>query len=140
MEELGSLSSKATYDLQLVRAALASGDQKAYAELLGRYRDSVYFMLLKMVHNKDDAEDLTIEAFGKAFNRLSQYTPDYAFSTWLFKIATNNCIDFLRKKNNKHLSIDKTFEGDEGSIMTMHLRDGGLGVAPDQFPHGQHHA
>ena len=55
-------------------------------------------MLLKMVNNNDDAEDLTLEAFGKAFNRLHQYTPNFAFSTWLFKIATNNCIDFLRKK------------------------------------------
>ena len=65
---------------------------------MDRYRDSIYFMLLKMVNNKDDAEDLTIEAFGKAFKKLHQYTPNYAFSTWLFKIASNNCIDFIRKK------------------------------------------
>ena len=55
-------------------------------------------MMKKMISNNDDAEDLTIEAFGKAFKRLAQYSPDYAFSTWLFKIASNNCIDFLRKK------------------------------------------
>lgn len=55
-------------------------------------------MLLKMVNNKNDAEDLTFEAFGKAFRNIKQYSPKYAFSTWLFKIASNNCIDFLRKR------------------------------------------
>jgi RNA polymerase sigma-70 factor (ECF subfamily) len=55
-------------------------------------------MLLKMVNNASDAEDLTIEAFGKAFRNLDSYTPKFAFSTWLFKIATNNCVDFIRKK------------------------------------------
>ena len=63
-------------------------------------------MLLKMVNNKDDADDLTIEAFGKAFNRLGQYSPNFAFSTWLFKIASNNCIDFIRKKRIKTLMFN----------------------------------
>ena len=52
-------------------------------------------MMLKMTGDATDAEDLTIEAFGKAFKNLKQYTPDFAFSTWLFKIASNNCIDFV---------------------------------------------
>jgi RNA polymerase sigma factor (sigma-70 family) len=121
--ELGdNLSDKAVYDYSLVRKALDNGDQKAYAELMQRYRDSVYFMLLKMVNNKDDADDLTIEAFGKAFKRLAQYTPNFAFSTWLFKIATNNCIDYIRKKKNNTFSIDKPFQDDEGGEMTMDLR------------------
>jgi RNA polymerase sigma factor (sigma-70 family) len=121
--ELGdNLSDKAVYDYSLVRRALDNGDQKAYAELMSRYRDSVYFMLLKMVNNKDDADDLTIEAFGKAFKRLAQYTPNFAFSTWLFKIATNNCIDHIRKKKNNTFSIDKPFTDDEGGEMTMDLR------------------
>jgi len=90
-------SEKARQDLLLVARAKA-GEEKAYAALLNRYRDSIYFMLLKMVNNASDAEDLTIESFGKAFKSLDSYTPTFAFSTWLFKIATNNCIDFLRKK------------------------------------------
>ena len=65
---------------------------------MDKYKDSIYYMLLKMVNNNDDAEDLTLEAFGKAFNRLTPVYSKFAFSTWLFKIATNNCIDFLRKK------------------------------------------
>ena len=64
-------------------------------------------MMLKMVNNKDDADDLTIEAFGRAFKKLNQYTPNYAFSTWLFKIASNNAIDFLRKKKmTNSVSLD----------------------------------
>jgi RNA polymerase sigma factor (sigma-70 family) len=123
MEDMNAnLSEKAQHDYKLVRAAIEKGDQKAYAELMVRYRDSVYFMLLKMVNNKDDADDLTIEAFGKAFKRLEQYTPNYAFSTWLFKIASNNCIDFIRKKKKNTFSIDKTFENEEGSEMAMDLR------------------
>ncbi|MEZ5172122.1 MAG: sigma factor [Bacteroidia bacterium] len=57
---------------------------------------------MKMVNNKDDAEDLTIEAFGKAFKNIEQYTPNFAFSTWLFRIATNNCIDLFVKNEWSH--------------------------------------
>ncbi|MBC7863921.1 MAG: sigma-70 family RNA polymerase sigma factor [Bacteroidia bacterium] len=119
------LSSKGVYDYKLIRKALDEGDQKAYAELMGRYHDSVYFMLLKMVKNKEDADDLTIEAFGKAFKRLAQYSTTYAFSTWLFKIATNNAIDYLRKKKNEgnSYSIDQTYENEEGSESKMNIRD-----------------
>lgn len=129
MDELefdSNLSEKAVYDYNLIRSALDKGDQKAYAELMGRYRDSVYFMLLKMVNNKDDADDLTIEAFGKAFKRLQQYTPNYAFSTWLFKIASNNAIDFIRRKKMVTFSIDKTFEDEEGSSMSIDIKASGL--------------
>ncbi|HOP04708.1 MAG TPA: sigma-70 family RNA polymerase sigma factor [Tenuifilaceae bacterium] len=113
MELNQNLSDKAKFDLVLVEKAV-NGDQKAYAELLDRYRDAIYFMLLKMVNNKSDAEDLTIEAFGKAFKNINQYTPNYAFSTWLFKIATNNCIDFIRKRKANLISIDQQTEDTEG--------------------------
>jgi RNA polymerase sigma factor (sigma-70 family) len=112
MEINTNLSDKAKRDYILVKKASA-GDQKAYAELMGRYRDAIYYMLLKMVNNASDAEDLTIEAFGKAFKNLSQYAPNYAFSTWLFKIATNNCIDFIRKKKANHVSLDQNDEEHE---------------------------
>ena len=66
-----------------------------------------------MVNNSSDAEDLTIEAFGKAFKNIQQYTPNYAFSTWLFKIATNNCIDFIRKKKTATVSLDQGDDDEE---------------------------
>ncbi|MBS4062457.1 MAG: sigma-70 family RNA polymerase sigma factor [Bacteroidetes bacterium] len=92
-----NLTEKGQRDFYLIQRALKFGDQQAYAELLNCYRDAVYFMMLKMTSNPFDAEDLTIEAFGKAFRNLHQYSPDYGFSTWLFRIASNNCIDFQRK-------------------------------------------
>ncbi len=106
MEISNGLSEKAKGDLMLVEMA-REGNEKAFASLMNRYRDSIYFMLLKMVNNSSDAEDLTIEAFGKAFHNLDSYTPDFAFSTWLFKIATNNCIDFIRKKQTSPTPIDQ---------------------------------
>jgi len=99
------LSNRAKQDYHLVLQA-KGGDQHAYALLLSRYWDSIYFMLLKMVHNKDDAEDLTIEAFAKAFKNLHHYEPEFAFSTWLFKIANNNTIDFIRRQKGKSVPIE----------------------------------
>jgi RNA polymerase sigma factor (sigma-70 family) len=121
MEVNPNLSEKAQVDYKLVQLAV-KGDQKSYAELMSRYKDSIYFMLLKMVNNRDDADDLTIEAFGKAFKNLHQYTPDFAFSTWLFKIATNNCIDFIRRKRKLTFSIDKNMENDSGQEMQFEIK------------------
>ena len=112
MEINPNLSEKGKHDYKLVLLAL-KGHEKAYAELLDRYKDAIYYMLLKMVNNKSDAEDLTIEAFGKAFKNIEQYTPNYAFSTWLFKIATNNCIDFIRKKRANLISLDQNADDQE---------------------------
>jgi RNA polymerase sigma factor (sigma-70 family) len=116
MEVNENLSDKAKYDLTLVEAAV-KGSQAAYGELMDRYRDSIYYMMQKMVKNQDDADDLTIEAFGKAFSRLDQYTPNFSFSTWLFKIASNNCIDFMRKKRVKVTSMDTGYTTDSGEVI-----------------------
>jgi len=106
MEINQGLSEKAKNDLLMVEEA-KKGNEKAFASLMNRYRDSIYYMLLKMVNNPSDAEDLTIEAFGKAFRNIDSYTPRYAFSTWLFMIATNNCIDFVRKKQSSPIPFDQ---------------------------------
>jgi len=126
MEIGANLSEKGKYDYALVQKALNNKDQRAYAELMDRYRESIYFMLLKMVNSKDDAEDLTVESFGKAFKRLHQYTPQFAFSTWLFKIATNNCIDFIRKKRIKAMSLDAGFQNADGDYMEISIPDSKL--------------
>jgi RNA polymerase sigma-70 factor (ECF subfamily) len=123
MEKQGViLSEKARQDYELVKAALA-GDDKAFARLLNRYKDAIYFMLLKMVNNRSDAEDLTLEAFGKAFKSLHQYSPTHAFSTWLFKIASNNCIDFLRKKKGVHVPIENNGQDDNSETIKLRSKD-----------------
>ncbi len=103
------LSPKAQEDYRLVCNAIG-GNQRAYASLMDRYRGAIFHLMLKMVNNREDANDLTMEAFGKAFHKLESYAPRYAFSTWLFKIAINNCIDHVRKKRLKMLSIDDPIE------------------------------
>jgi RNA polymerase sigma-70 factor (ECF subfamily) len=113
MEQGGNLTEKARNDIELVQSAM-DGDEESFARLMARYKNTIYFMLLKMVNNKSDAEDLTLEAFGKAFKNLHQYSPQFAFSTWLFKIASNNCIDFLRKKRGNLLTIDPGSENNDG--------------------------
>lgn len=104
MEINSNFTENAKNDFHLVVKA-REGNQKAYADLMQRYKDSIYFMVLKMVNNKEDAMDLTVETFAKAFEKLDKYQPDYAFSTWLFRVATNNCIDFIRKKKLHTTSI-----------------------------------
>jgi RNA polymerase sigma factor (sigma-70 family) len=110
MEINQGLSDKAKNDLILVEEA-KKGNEKAFAGLMNKYRDSIYYMLLKMVNNPSDAEDLTIEAFGKAFRNIDSYTPRFAFSTWLFMIATNNCIDFIRKKQSSPVPLNQLQDG-----------------------------
>jgi RNA polymerase sigma factor (sigma-70 family) len=109
-----SLSPRGNDDYQLVLAAIG-GNQKAYSTLMNRYRHSVYHAMFKMVNSTIEADDLTIEAFGKAFSKLPSYAPSYAFSTWLFRIAINNCIDHIRKKRLKTYSMDDTIKSDNGS-------------------------
>ncbi len=116
------LSKKAHKDYQLVQLAL-QGDEKAFALLLSRHKDAVFFMLLRMVNNRSDAEDLTLEAFGKAFKSLHQYSPSYAFSTWLFKIASNNCIDFLRRKKGAHIPIGGKGEKENQELIKLKSKD-----------------
>lgn len=125
MEVNPNFSQKATEDLELVRKAILN-DQKAYAELMVRYKDAIYFMILKMVNNKEDANDLTVEAFGKAFENIDKYKPDFAFSTWLFKIATNNCIDYIRKKRLKTTSIDSAYDNQDGEEVRIDFASEGL--------------
>lgn len=96
-QELSNLSEKALIDWELVQRA-CNGDEEAFRVLHDKYRSKIYYLVLKIVNNPTDAEDVTIEAFGKAFKNINQYVPRYAFSSWLFKIATNNSIDYCRRK------------------------------------------
>lgn len=108
MDVAQNLTPKGQRDYIYIQRALSNNDQQAYECLLNHYRDAVYFLMLRMTGNHDDAEDLTIEAFGKAFSKLHKYTPDYGFSTWLFRIAANNAIDFKRRNRIKQVSMEGT--------------------------------
>ena len=92
MDKKRKFSKKALRDFELIDAAIKFNDQNAFAELMANYKNSIYFTILKMIKDPDDAEDLTIEAFSKAFNKLDKFKKDYTFSTWLFRIATKNTI------------------------------------------------
>lgn len=92
-------------DFAIIRRAM-SGEQQAYDQLMNRYQPQIFSLMYRMVHVRTEAEDLVQEAFMKAFSSLRNFNFEYAFSTWLYKIATNNCIDHLRKKKLNMLSID----------------------------------
>ena len=125
--ELGKqFSDKALEDFKLIDQAVDGRDQQAFAELMKRYKNPVYHMILKMVRNVDDAEDLTIEAFAKAFKNLHKFKKDFTFSTWLFRIATNNTIDFIRKKRLDTMSLNTSFKDDNGDAVTIDVQDRNL--------------
>lgn len=127
MEELNrQFSDKALEDFDLIDAAVQKNDEKAFAQLMQRYKRPVYHMILKMVRNVDDAEDLMIESFAKAFKSLHRFKKDFTFSTWLFRIATNNTIDHIRKKKLNTLSIDNRFTDDNGDGISIEVEDDNL--------------
>jgi RNA polymerase sigma-70 factor (ECF subfamily) len=111
-------------DQELVRKAL-NQEQKAYSRLLSRYYDNIFYYILKMIGDKTHADDLTLEAFDKAFQNLNKYDEQYAFSTWLYKIAKNCTIDFVRKRklNSLHISYGPD---EESSINENTLYSGTL--------------
>ncbi|MBL6448700.1 sigma-70 family RNA polymerase sigma factor [Fulvivirga sp. 29W222] len=126
MELKKQFSDKALEDFRLIDQAVKEGDEQAFAMLMERYKRPVYHMILKMVRNVDDAEDLTIEAFAKAFKNLHRFKKDYTFSTWLFRIATNNAIDFIRKKRLETMSLDTSFTDDNGEAVQIDVEDKNL--------------
>jgi len=92
-------------DFELISKAVG-GEQHAFKDLMNRYQSQIFSLMYRMVHSSVEAEDLVQEAFMKAFTSLPNFNYEYAFSTWLYKIATNNCIDHLRKKKLQTFSID----------------------------------
>jgi RNA polymerase sigma-70 factor (ECF subfamily) len=116
------LSEQAQQDLIWIQDAL-TGEPKAYEKLLHRYQKPVYYLVQRMVRNSDAAEDLTIEVFAKAFRYLSRYQATFAFSTWLFRIATNHCIDFIRRKTLPTQSLSASLEADDEAGYTLQVPD-----------------
>ena len=113
--ERGQPSASSEQDRATVRRAL-DGEQRAYAELVEKYQGPLRRHVGKMIRQKKEVDDLVQEAFIKAFGALESYSPTYAFSTWLYKIATNHTIDYLRKKKLRTRSIDEPISTKDGEL------------------------
>lgn len=116
-----SASESSREDDKLVAAAV-EGDENAYAQLVDKYQRALFFHIAKMVRDREQIEDLVQESFMKAFGNLKSYNTDYAFSTWLYRIATNHSIDYLRKRKLQTLSIDDSRKTKDGEL-EMQLPD-----------------
>jgi RNA polymerase sigma factor (sigma-70 family) len=99
-------------DHRLIRKAL-EGCQESYGKIMRKYQDSVRNIIFKIIHDQDELDDLVQETFIKAFSSLKSFNEQYSFATWIYKIATNNCIDHLRKRKLKTLSINRTYEQED---------------------------
>ena len=99
--EIGSLGD----DAELVRRCLA-GEERAYGLLLKKYKRPVFSLVYRMVRQREEAEDLASEAFFKAFRALATFDPAKPFSSWIFKIASNLSIDWLRRRKMETASLD----------------------------------
>jgi RNA polymerase sigma-70 factor (ECF subfamily) len=110
-------------DLRLIKRC-KRGDEPAFEKLLNRYRGAIYTLCYRMTRHPEDARDLAQEIFIKVFSLLDRYDDSYAFSSWLFRIATNHCIDFLRRNRLRFLSLDATV-GADGENIELQLPDSG---------------
>ncbi len=119
-------SASSLEDDALVKEAIG-GDEKAYKKLVDKYERALYFHILKMIKDREQVDDLVQETFVKAFDNLNTYSTNYAFSTWLYRIATNHTIDYLRKKKLQTLSIDEPVKTRDGE-MQMQLEDESAGT------------
>jgi len=101
-------------DKELIQSALA-GNQGAYKRLMVRHRPAIFHIIYRIVRGEEVVEDLVQETFMKAFASLATYRSEYKFSTWLYRIAANAAIDFLRKKRLRTLSLDSPPDTGDGA-------------------------
>ncbi|MCF6093868.1 RNA polymerase sigma factor SigW [Microaerobacter geothermalis] len=98
------------------------GDRQAFAELVDIYKDKVYHLAYRMLGNTQEAEDIGQETFLRVYSNLARYDEGYKFSTWIYRIATNLCIDRLRKRRQVY-SLDAEVEGTDGLDMYSQISD-----------------
>ncbi|HEX2076188.1 MAG TPA: sigma-70 family RNA polymerase sigma factor [Longimicrobium sp.] len=117
-------------DHELVSRA-QQGSDKAYRELLGRYQRPVFSIIYRMIRDREQAEDLAQETFVRVFNHIDRYDPRYKFSSWIFKIATNLTIDWIRRKELNTVSID----GSRNAVTAEQIEATSITIAsPDENP------
>lgn len=93
-------------DYELIEKCL-NGEKEYFSEIISRYKNLTYSIALKMLNNKEDANDLTQEIFIKIYKNLDKYSPDFKFSTWITRIATNHIIDYIRKQKYETVAIEE---------------------------------
>jgi RNA polymerase sigma factor (sigma-70 family) len=108
-------------DSELIRKAV-KGDQEAFRRLMDKYQPAIHHVISRMINDRTEVIDLTQETFVKAFSSLKSFNHMYAFSTWIYKIASNTCIDHLRKKKLQTFSIDQQ-TGSDGDDYSYELPD-----------------
>ena len=106
---------RAKEDAVLVKLAI-DGDEKAYRSLIRRYKNPVAQVVYRLVKDRSQVEDLTQEVFIKAFQHLQDFDYEHQFASWLFKIANNHCIDYIRKKKLRVYSIDEQIQTEDGKM------------------------
>lgn len=115
-------------DEAIIRDILA-GNVNAYAKLQAKYKRIVAFLIRKMIRNETDVEDMVQETFIKAYAALPSFQFEYPFSRWLYKIASNRCIDHLRRKRFQSVSLDEPLHTRDGGDLYMDPVD--LNATPD---------
>jgi RNA polymerase sigma-70 factor (ECF subfamily) len=106
-------------DLKIIECCLL-GKSEEFSKLIDKYKNMVYNLTYRMCNNLDDAEDLSQEAFLRAFQSLSRFNPSYKFSTWLYQITLNIVRDRFKKKSLNCLSLDAPMETDDSEIYHQH--------------------
>lgn len=100
-------------DIEIVNRCLA-GDVNAFELIIERYKKAVFNTAYRMMGNREEAEDVSQEAFIRMYKSLSRYNPEYKFITWALKITTNLCLDGLRKRKGETIPIDESFDIKDG--------------------------
>ncbi|MEO5616389.1 MAG: sigma-70 family RNA polymerase sigma factor [Candidatus Eisenbacteria bacterium] len=112
-------------DASIIRRC-KEGDERAYRELLQRFQRPVYSVAFRMVRSAEDAEDATQETFVRVFRALDRYDPARSFEAWLFTITTRLCIDLMRRRRVRPISLSRQ-DPESGEDQTLDIKDPGLG-------------
>ena len=94
-------------DFELIESCLA-GQQEAFQELIARYKNLVFSIILRQIKNNEEVNDLAQDVFLKIYKNLASYSPEYKFSTWVMRITSNHIIDFHRKRKQETVELDAT--------------------------------
>lgn len=101
-----SVTEKEMTDYELIRACLEK-DSRYFEEIVERYKNLVYSIILRMQNDREEANDLAQEVFIKVYKNLHKYYPEYKFSTWIIRITTNHIIDYNRQKKQQYVPLDE---------------------------------